>query len=75
MVDMSHCLSPIHHTFRENRYLLFLTENHTASEILCHYLSDILCSNSSEWLLETMEPFILFDSSFPRDKEYTQVGA
>ena len=88
---MSHCLSPIHHTFRENRYLLFLTENYAATEILRHYLIDVLCSSppdslasiniapgsdgSGERLLEKMEPFILFGSSFPRDKEYTQVGA
>jgi len=88
MVDMSHCLSPINHTFRENRYLLFLTENYAALEILRHYLSDVMCSSpltsvadiapgsdgSGERLLEKMEPFILFGSSFPKDKEYTQVG-
>ena len=88
---MSHCLSPIHYIFRENRYLLFLTENYAATEILRHYLIDVLCSShpdslasiniapgsdgSGERLLEKMEPFILFGSSFPRDKEYTQVGA
>jgi len=86
---MSHCLSPIHHTFRENRYLLFLTENYAALEILRHYLDDVVCSSHSdsaaaiapgsdengERLLEKMEPFILFGSSFPKDKEYTQVGA
>ena len=81
MVDMSHCLSPIHHTFRENRYLLFLTENYAALDILRHYLNDVVASidpgsdGSSERLLEKMEPFILFGSSFPRDKEFTQVGA
>jgi len=89
MVDMSHCLFPIHHTFRENRYLLFLTENYAALEILRHYLNDVMRSShpdsvasiapgidgSVERLLEKMEPFILFGSSFPRDKEYTQVGA
>jgi len=88
-VDVSHCLSPIHHTFRENRYLLFLTENYAALDILRHYLNDVVCSShpdsvasispgsdgSGERLLEKMEPFILFGSSFPRDKEYTQVGA
>jgi len=82
-------LSPIHHTFRENRYLLFLTENYAALEILRHYLSDVVHSSpldstatilpgsddSGERPLERMEPFILFGSSFPKDKEYTQVGA
>jgi len=89
MVDMPHCLSPIHHTSRENRYLLFLTENYAALEILRHYLNDVVhfsppdlgvaiapgSDDSGERLLENMEPFILFGSSFPRDKEYTQVGA
>ena len=82
-------LVPIHHTPRENRYLLFLTENYAALEILRHYLDDVVCSSlpdsvasvgpgsddSGERVLEKMEPFILFGSSFPRDKEYTQVGA
>ena len=86
---ISYCLSPIHHTFRENRYLLFLTENYAALEILRHYLNDVVRSSlpdsaaatvpgsddSGERLLEKMEPFILFGSSFPKDKEYTQVGA
>ena len=69
---------------RENRYLLFLTENYAALEILRHYLNDVVHSSSlttptpgdcesSERLLEKMEPFILFGSSFPRDKDYTQV--
>ena len=76
-----HCLSPLHHTFRENRYLLFLTENYAALDIRRHYLHDVVASiapgsdGSSERLLEKMEPFILFGSSFPRDKEFTQVGA
>ena len=89
MVDISHFLSLINHTFRENRYLLFLTENYAALDILRHYLNDVVRSShsdsvasiapgsdgSGERLLEKMEPFILFGSSFPRDKEYTQVGA
>ena len=84
MVDVSHCLSPIHHTFRENRYLLFLTENYAALEILRHYLNDVHSSppnlaalgsgDCGESPLEKVEPFILFGSSFPKDKEYTQVG-
>ena len=49
--------------YRENRYLLFLTENHAALQTLQHFLEK-----------GTEEPFILFGSSFPKDQEYTQVG-
>ena len=84
---MSHCFPPtIYHIFRENRYLLFLTENYTALEILRQKLNDVVGSDSAaaiahgsdesgEKLPEKMEPFILFGSSFPKDKEYTQVSA
>ena len=75
---------PTHYSCREDRYLLFLTENYVALEILCHYLNDVVYSSpmdsvatgdedGGERSLEKMEPFILFGSSFPRDKEYTQV--
>ena len=65
----------IYFTYSENRYLLFLTENYAALDILRHYLKDILSSSSSEVpSAEDTEPFVLFGSSFPRDKEYTQVG-
>ena len=57
--------------YRENRYLLFLTENYAALEILQHYLNDTEMSLKRQ--PEQMHPFILFGSSFPRDKEYTQV--
>ena len=83
---MAHLSSP---TSSENRYLLFLTENYAALEILRHYLSDVVGSSSSlasasvtqpmdvegEGVVEpkVMEPFILFGSSFPKDREYTQV--
>ncbi len=85
-------VSPSHLFFtdcpsRENRYLLFLTENYAALEILRHYLSDVVgCSSAvtsasasssdPEGVVEPkdMEPFILFGSSFPKDMEYTQVG-
>jgi len=83
-VDMSHSSS---HIQRES--LPPVPENHTASKILCNYLSDIAHSSipnsaaaivpgsddSGKTLLEKMEPFILFGSSFPRDKEDTRVGA
>ena len=47
---------------RENRYLLFLTENDAALEIMQNYLFQ-----------SKVKPFVLFGSSFPRDKDYTQV--
>ena len=47
--------------FRENRYLLLLTENYSALRILEQtYLTD-------------RDPVILFGSSFPEDINYTQV--
>ncbi|CAI8034865.1 E3 ubiquitin-protein ligase RNF213 [Geodia barretti] len=65
----------------ENRYLLFLTENYAALEILQQYLQDQESGHPSlnvhpeqpslkPW---EMAPFVLFGSSFPKDKEYTQV--
>ena len=60
----------------ENRYLLFLTENYAALDILKHYLSGVDSSqtlNTADVKQETMEPFVLFGSSFPKDQEYTQV--
>ncbi len=60
--------------FRENRYILFLTENYAALDILKNpeYLSlskDTGTSSDSQ----SYQPFILFGSSFPKDKDYTQV--
>ena len=60
--------------YRENRYLLFLTENYAALDILKHYLSDVSLANQTTEH-QDMEPFILFGSSFPKDKEYTQVSS
>ena len=60
----------------ENRYLLFLTENYAALDILKHYLSGVDSTqavNTADAKQETMEPFVLFGSSFPKDREYTQV--
>ncbi len=54
----------------ENRYLLFLTENYAALDILKHYLGVEGVNNSDL----TSQPYILFGSSFPKDKEYTQVS-
>ena len=68
--------------FRENRYLLFLTENYAALQVIKHYLHEEvgLKTHEAEGGLEEptavvrqMEPFVLFGSSFPKDKEYTQV--
>ena len=77
----------MYYTHRENRYLLFLTENYAALEILKQYLQDHegepssppgsgeLSEDRDESTLKPweMEPFILFGSSFPKDKEFTQV--
>lgn len=49
--------------FRESRYLLFLTENYAALRIL---QQDLLFHAENP-------PFVLFGSSFPKDREYTQV--
>lgn len=78
--------------FRENRYLLFLTENSAALEVLKHYLQEALEQNSGSTPKNStsgscnvavderdgnkdkmMSPFVLFGSSFRKDKEYTQV--
>ena len=48
--------------FRENRYLLFLTENYSALRILLQ-MSDLI----------DHDPLVLFGSSFPHDINYTQV--
>ncbi len=54
----------------ENRYLLFLTENYAALDILKHSNQTLYTADVKQ---ETMEPFVLFGSSFPKDQEYTQV--
>ena len=61
----------------ENRYLLFLTENYAALDILKHYLSGVDSTqthNTADVKQGSIEPFVLFGSSFPKDQEYTQVG-
>lgn len=97
---------------RENRYVLFLTENYAALDILMNpknYLGEGLsfapmkresasrqtsiieeaeaeateaetAAREPESFTDTksaadIQPFILFGSSFPKDKEYTQVRA
>ena len=53
-----------------------MTENYAALDILKHYLSGVDSSqtlNAADVKQETMEPFVLFGSSFPKDQEYTQV--
>ena len=72
------------HFYRENRYLLFLTENYAALDILKHYIrgKDHGKSEPSATGDATVQegvvsqkPFTLFGSSFPKDREYTQVGS
>ena len=64
----------------ENRYLLFLTENYAALDILEHYIRGkkhervgALEPEETVATTHTWKPFTLFGSSFPKDKEYTQV--
>ena len=80
---------------RENRCLLFLTENYAALQILKHYLQEKVGQSAArsggyvsvggarglespwDWARENVsrqvEPLVLFGSSFPKDKTYTQV--
>ena len=62
-VPLINCLYVVFY-FRESRYLLFLTENYAALRIL---QQDLLFDAENP-------PFVLFGSSFPKDREYTQVG-
>ena len=50
------------YVFRENRYLLLLTENFSALRIL------------QQANLLNHDPLVLFGSSFPQDLNYTQVN-
>ena len=68
-----------HHSPRENRYLLFLTENYAALQTLQHFLA-VNYQNTEEGdgpsTYETavdQPPLILFGSSFPKDRHFTQV--
>ena len=66
---------------RENRYLLFLTENYSALHVIKHNLNEEVgftvtkekAGLEEEKVEQRMEPFVLFGSSFPKDREYTQV--
>ena len=54
--------------------MLFLTENYAALDILKNpknYLEEGLTITHGA---ADAQPFILFGSSFPKDKEYTQVS-
>ena len=62
--------------------MLFLTENYAALDILKNpknYLSDKLSigpvqeGSLNPSIRVDIQPFILFGSSFPKDREYTQV--
>ena len=86
--------------FRENRYLLLLTENYVALQVIKHFLpffnqkkDEVSLSSSSASMIGSargleespmspgstfstghrIEPYVLFGSSFPKDREYTQV--
>ena len=82
--------------YRENRYLLFLTENYAALQVLKRYLQEVVGlpapsrgpaggagglegpsveeeGDRQRREQRKMEPFVLFGSSFPKDREYTQV--
>ena len=79
--SVSHFTVEVHHYFslyRENRYVLFLTENYAALDILKNpnnYLSGKFnLSQPQEEAAKDVQPFILFGSSFPKDNEYTQVN-
>lgn len=63
-----------------------MTENSAALEVLKHYLQEAIEQDfsstprsstpeefGSEHKKDKMEPFVLFGSSFRKDKEYTQV--
>ena len=58
---------------------MFLTENYSALHVLKHYLHEeinLTVTQEGAGLEEKkhkMEPFVLFGSSFPKDREYTQV--
>ena len=68
---------------RENRYVLFLTENYAALNILKdprNYLSNRIKIAQGAGVpfnkesMKNIQPFILFGSSFPGDKDYTKVS-
>ncbi len=67
----------LHFTCRENRYLLFLTENYAALDILKHYIrgkdQEPSTTGDADGSTVSQKPFTLFGSSFPKDREYTQV--
>ena len=72
-------LNEIIHPNRENRHLLFITENYAALDILSYYLQDQQEKSSDCTEVATlkpweMEPYVLYGSSFPKDKEYSQVS-
>ncbi len=62
--------------YRENRYALFLTENYAALDILKNfkYLQAKRLDSTTQKVKDE-QPFILFGSSFPKDREYTQVSS
>jgi len=57
-------LSALIHIYREDRYLLFITENYAALRTLQHFLLGDLSME---------KPLILFGSRFPKENEYAKV--
>lgn len=70
---LSCAVNLVHLDYRENRYLLFLTENYAALGIFQRYLQDIV-GKHGDGAVEVTKPFVLFGSSFPKDVKYTQVN-
>ena len=58
---------------RESRYLLFLTENYAALQTLQHFLETSHQGQPGVQGKMQESPYVLFGSSFPKDKDYTQV--
>lgn len=82
---MLHCMS-MFFTTRENRYLLILTENYAALPAMLHILHNqqlkaqerqpqaMQRTGDQQQKAGDLEPYVLFGSSFPQDKEFTQVS-
>ena len=59
--------------YRESRYLLFLTENYAALQTLQHFLESSEQGETGVEVKRHKSPYVLFGSSFPKDKDFTQV--
>lgn len=70
------------HFGRENRYLLFVTENFAALEVLKDFIAATMkkmlkerdgAVENGDSAVENRKPMVLFGSSFPKDCTFTQV--